>query len=65
MQAVEEIIRLIRGKNRMADDHIRLLKKNTGDPAARSLLEKHKEYSGYFKNHYTDSCLVAVPGHTG
>ncbi|MDR3173604.1 MAG: DUF4149 domain-containing protein [Treponema sp.] len=56
MKAIEGSIRAIREKNKAAGDYIRLLKKNTGDPAAKSLLSKYKEYNKYFESHYAGCC---------
>jgi hypothetical protein len=56
MQTIEGSIQGIREKNKATGDYIRLLKKNPGDPAAKSLLNKYKEYSEFFNNHYADCC---------
>jgi hypothetical protein len=56
MTAIEESIRTIKEKNKATGDYIRLLKKNTAAPAAKSLLKKYKEYNEYFNSHYAGCC---------
>ncbi|MDR0670553.1 MAG: hypothetical protein LBF95_10775 [Treponema sp.] len=56
INGLEGLICSIGEKNRITNDYIRMLKKNTGDSGAKRLLEKYRAYDTYFDEYYAGCC---------